>query len=94
MTDTISPIASASKVAAELPKTDAQQSNPAKASQPAAVDTAQQRLVIEPVSSHRYVYKVMDTSTGEVLRQLPTEAVEKMIADPAYTRGGLVNTSA
>ena len=60
----------------------------------AADDITQQRLVIEPVSSHRYIYKVLDSSTGQVLRQLPNEHVEKMITDPSYQEGKLVKTSA
>lgn len=56
--------------------------------------SSQERLVIEPVSSNRYVYKVMDSVTGEVVRQLPTEHVEKMITDPGYQQGGVVRTEA
>lgn len=78
--------------------TDANRSDPANVSvqpprtQPAEI-SAQQRLVIEPVSAHRFVYKVMDTNTGEVIRQLPNEHVEKMITDPSYQQGGLVKTT-
>ena len=57
-------------------------------------DSANQRLVIEAVGQNRFVYKVMDRLTGEVIRQLPREHVEKMIADPAYREGVIVNTSA
>ena len=57
-------------------------------------DDASQRLVIEAVGQNRFVYKVMDRVTGEVIRQLPREQVEKLITDPAYREGGLVNTSA
>lgn len=72
----------------EAPRSQSQQS------MPAIEGVGQQRLVIEPVSSHRFVYKVLDTNTGEVIRQLPNEHVEKMITDPAYQQGGLVKTQA
>jgi len=57
-------------------------------------DSANQRLVIEAVAPNRFVYKVMDRLTGEVIRQLPREHVEKMITDPSYRDGSLVKTSA
>ncbi|WP_312812625.1 flagellar protein FlaG [Brevundimonas sp.] len=56
-------------------------------------DDANQRLVIEAVGQNRFVYKVMDRVTGEVIRQLPREEVEKLITDPAYRQGGVVSTS-
>lgn len=57
-------------------------------------DNASQRLVIEAVGQNRFVYKVMDRVTGEVIRQLPREEVQKLITDPAYRQGGVVSTSA
>lgn len=95
MTDTISALGGASSVPAETMKQDlAPAPAPAEsASRRQAPDLGPQRLVIEPVSSHRYVYKVLDSNTGEVIRQLPNEHVEKMITDPAYQQGGLVKTS-
>ncbi len=94
MTDTINAIGSAGSVLAEASMVDAAPVAPSQKRADIAVDPAQQRLVIEPVSSHRYVYKVMDSKTGEVIRQLPTEHVEKMITDPGYEQGKLVKTSA
>lgn len=92
MTDTIAALGGSSSVPADTMKQDVSPP-PTANNRPVALDTAQQRLVIEPVSSHRYVYKVLDSKTGEVIRQLPTEHVEKMITDPAYEQGGLVKTS-
>lgn len=92
MTDTINTIGSAGSVLSEAAKVEAAPVEQRRSD--IAVDPAQQRLVIEPVSSHRYVYKVMDSKTGEVLRQLPTEHVEKMITDPSYAQGNLVRTTA
>ena len=93
MTDHISALGGVSNVPAETAKQE-QAPAPAPRREAPATDLAQQRLVIEPVSSHRYVYKVLDSTTGEVIRQLPNEHVEKMISDPAYTQGGLVKTTA
>ena len=95
MTDTISALGGASSVPVETMKQDLTPAPaPAdSANRRNASDMGQQRLVIEPVSSHRYVYKVLDSNTGEVIRQLPNEHVEKMITDPAYQQGGLVKTS-
>ena len=93
MADNISAIGSAGSVLSDANKSDTL--NPAVQSAKASpVEiTGQQRLVIEPVSAHRFVYKVLDSKTGEVIRQLPNEHVEKMITDPAYQEGGLVKTS-
>ncbi|WP_292051262.1 MULTISPECIES: flagellar protein FlaG [unclassified Brevundimonas] len=93
MTDTISALGGASSVSAENIKQEVATAQVEKRRDNAAMDMGPQRLVIEPVSSHRYVYKVLDSQTGEVIRQLPTEHVEKMITDPAYEQGGLVKTS-
>lgn len=95
MADNISAISSVGNALTEPPRNGAVA--PASASQSSAQSAealGQQRLVIEPVSSHRFVYKVLDTNTGEVIRQLPNEHVEKMITDPSYKQGGLVKTSA
>lgn len=94
MTDTINAIGGAGSAVSEAAKLDAAPVAYEGKRADIAVDPAQQRLVIEPVSSHRYVYKVMDSKTGEVIRQLPTEHVEKMITDPGYEQGNLVKTSA
>lgn len=91
MTDQISAVGGATPIATDAVKLDEPIAVSAKSSP--AQDLSQQRLVIEPVSSHRYVYKVLDSQTGEVIRQLPNEHVEKMITDPAYQQGGLVKTS-
>lgn len=55
-------------------------------------DASRFRLTIEAVGDNRFVYKVRDRVTGEVIRQLPREDVEKLNSDPTYRGGRLVNT--
>ena len=40
------------------------------------------------------MYKVLDRVTGEVIRQLPREEVEKLGSDPTYRGGKIVDTTA
>ena len=56
-------------------------------------DASRYRLTIEAVGGNRYVYMVRDRVTGEVIRQLPSEDVAKLHADPTYRGGRLVNTA-
>lgn len=56
-------------------------------------DPGRYRLSIEAVAPHRFVYKVVDRVTGEVIRQLPREEVEKLISDPSYRGGRVVETT-
>lgn len=56
-------------------------------------DASRYRLTIEAVGDHRFVYKVLDRVTGEVIRQLPREDVEKLTSDPTYRRGLLIDTA-
>ena len=55
-------------------------------------DASRYRLTIEAVGNNRYVYKVLDRVTGEVIRQLPREDVEKLAGDPTYRGGKVVDT--
>ncbi|NAW11153.1 flagellar protein FlaG [Salmonella sp. gx-h1] len=50
-------------------------------------------MTIEAIGNNRYVYKVLDRVTGEVIRQLPREDVEKLAVDPTYRGGRVVDTS-
>ncbi|WP_336980299.1 flagellar protein FlaG [Brevundimonas nasdae] len=50
-------------------------------------------MTIEAVGDNRFVYKVLDRVTGEVIRQLPREEVEKLNSDPTYRGGRLVDTA-
>ena len=56
-------------------------------------DASRFRLTIEAVGDNRFVYKVRDRVTGEVIRQLPREDVEKLNSDPTYRGGRLVDTA-
>ncbi|WP_292227914.1 hypothetical protein [Brevundimonas sp.] len=57
-------------------------------------DAGRYRLTIEALGGNHFVYKVLDRVTGEVVRQLPREEVEKLISDPVYRGGKLVDTKA
>jgi flagellar protein FlaG len=56
---------------------------------------ARYRLVIEegPVQG-TFVYKTLDSATGEVVRQFPREQVLRMAESGTYAAGGLIDTSA
>lgn len=56
-------------------------------------DASRYRLTIEALGDNRYVYKVLDRVTGEVIRQLPREDVETLNSDPTYREGRLVDTA-
>ena len=57
------------------------------------VELGRYRLTIEAVGRNRYVYKVLDSVTGEVIRQLPRENVEQLMSDPTYRGGKVVSTA-
>lgn len=60
-----------------------------------AEEVARYRLVIEEgPSAGTFVYKTLDSVTGEVIRQLPQEEVLKMRDGAGYTAGGVIDTSA
>ena len=56
-------------------------------------DASRYRLTIESLGDNRFVYKVLDRVTGEVVRQLPREDVETLSSDPTYRGGRLVDTA-
>jgi flagellar protein FlaG len=56
-------------------------------------DASRYRLTIEALGDNRFVYKVLDRVTGEVIRQLPRENVETLNGDPTYRGGRLVDTA-
>jgi len=57
------------------------------------VDPGHYRLTIEAAGNNRFIYKVLDRVTGEVIRQLPREEVEKLASDPTYRGGKIVATT-
>ncbi len=57
------------------------------------LEAGRYRLTIEAVGPNRYVYKVLDSVTGEVVRQLPREDVERLMTDPTYQQGKVVDTA-
>ncbi|KAK0350259.1 hypothetical protein LTR94_029748 [Friedmanniomyces endolithicus] len=59
----------------------------------AAEDPTRFRLTIEATSAGRFVYKVLDRVTGEVIRQLPREQVAMLGLDPNYSGGQVVDTA-
>jgi len=57
-------------------------------------DASRYRLTIEAMGDHRFVYKVLDRVTGEVIRQLPREEIERLSSDPTYRGGKIIDTTA
>lgn len=57
-------------------------------------DATRYRLSIEAVGGNRFVYKVLDRVTGEVIRELPREEVQKLSSDPTYRGGKVIDTTA
>lgn len=56
---------------------------------------ARYRLVIEEGSrAGSFIYKTLDSVTGEVVRQLPREEVVRMALADRYDAGRLIDTSA
>lgn len=53
------------------------------------------RLIIEEdLAAQSYVYKTIDSRTGEVVRQYPREEVLRMREDANYHAGGVIRTKA
>lgn len=60
-----------------------------------AEQNARYRLIIEEGPTQgTFVYKTLDSVTGEVVRQFPREQVLKMAENGGYSSGGLIDTSA
>lgn len=60
-----------------------------------AEEAARYRLIIEEGPARgTFVYKTLDSTTGEVIRQFPREQVLRMAENGGYTAGGLIDTSA
>lgn len=60
-----------------------------------ADENARYRLVIEEGPTQgTFVYKTLDSSTGEIVRQFPREQVLRMAESGGYSAGGLIDTSA
>ena len=78
--------------AAPRPAKGAAANNVATAQGP---DPADMRLVIEEdKASGSYIYKTIDSRTGEVLQQLPRDQVLKLRDEVAYEAGDMVRTKA
>nr|WP_303697077.1 flagellar protein FlaG [Brevundimonas subvibrioides] len=60
-----------------------------------AEEAARYRLIIEEGPTQgTFIYKTLDSATGEVIRQFPREQVLRMAESGGYTAGGLIDTSA
>ena len=60
-----------------------------------AEDNARYRLIIEEGPTQgTFIYKTLDGTTGEVVRQFPREQVLRMAESGGYSAGGLIDTSA
>ncbi|PZN98317.1 MAG: hypothetical protein DCF28_14315 [Alphaproteobacteria bacterium] len=72
--------------------TSAPESRPRGEGEPRSTDY---RLVIEQgPRAGSYVYKTVDRSTGETIKQFPREDVIKLIGDPLYATGTIASTKA
>jgi flagellar protein FlaG len=72
--------------------TNVPETRPRGEAQPRSTDY---RLVIEQgPRMGSYVYKTVDRSTGETIKQFPREDVVKLINDPLYATGTIANTKA
>ncbi|WP_035293832.1 flagellar protein FlaG [Brevundimonas bacteroides] len=60
-----------------------------------AEQAARYRLIIEEGPTvGTYIYKTLDSTTGEVIRQFPREEVLKLSESGGYAAGALIDTSA
>lgn len=88
----LSPIGGSEPVAAMIARPVAPTSGPT-GSPSAPGQAADLRLVIEEdATTGSFVYKTLDRRTGEVVQQLPREAVLKLHNDESYTPGQVVDT--
>ncbi|WP_295185518.1 hypothetical protein [uncultured Brevundimonas sp.] len=92
MTDNVARSVSVPQIPA-FAAVDVQPAAPAPVAKNDNHDVSRFRLTIEAVGDNRFVYKVLDRVTGEVIRQLPREDVEKLNSDPTYRGGRLVDTA-
>lgn len=88
----ISPVAAFTSAA--LPQTE-----PASVPAPKTSDdvegSARYRLVIEEgPSKGSFVYKTLDSVTGEIVRQYPREQILRLAEAAQYDKGAVINTSA
>jgi len=62
---------------------------------PAPKEDLQLRLVIEEdLAAQSYVYKTINSRTGEIVHQYPREEVLRMREDANYHAGGVISTKA
>lgn len=79
--------------AGALAYSEAQAAKPAQA-RPSdkGAELNRNRLIIEPTDGHRFIYKVLDGETGEIIRQFPREDVLRMSERPDYDPGQVFAT--
>ena len=81
-------------VPAASPATAGGDFNQGRAAQEAEL-AARYRLIIEEGPTvGTYVYKTLDSATGEVVRQFPREEVLKLSENGGYAAGALIDTNA
>ncbi|CAN5261828.1 hypothetical protein BH10PSE1_BH10PSE1_26750 [soil metagenome] len=79
--------------AASQPQTPVDQPLP-KASNDVEGAARYRLLIEEGPSKGSFVYKTLDSVTGEVVRQFPREQVLRLAEANAYDKGSVINTSA
>ena len=81
-------------VVATSPSTAGGDFNQGRAAQQAE-QAARYRLIIEEGPTQgTFIYKTLDSATGEIVRQFPREQVLQMAQTGDYASGGLIDTSA
>ena len=84
----VSPVAAASPATSSKDFTQDRDANDAE-------QAARYRLVIEEgPTSGTFIYKTLDSMTGEIVRQFPREQVLRLAENGGYSAGGLIDTSA
>jgi flagellar protein FlaG len=79
---------------AVAPATPGSQPSATKASNDVE-QAAQYRLVIEEGPTlGSFIYKTMDSATGEIVRQFPREQVIRLAEARKYNAGSVINTTA
>ena len=86
------------RIAAVSPSAAPQPVEPPRAKTGPAADVegaARYRLIIEEgPSKGSFVYKTMDSITGEIVRQYPREQILRLAEAAHYDKGAVINTSA
>lgn len=90
----IVPVSVSPAVAAPQPATPSNDFTQDRAAKDAEQNARYRLIIEEGPTQGTFVYKTLDSITGEVVRQFPREQVLKMAENGGYAAGGLIDTSA